>query len=1052
MDFRKVNNLSGWLVFGFALIVYLMTVEPTVSFWDCGEFISCAYKLEVGHSPGAPLFMLLGRFFAIFAPSPQQVALFVNALSAVASAFTILFLYWSITHFAKRLIKTEEEGKYSSASLISIIGAGVVGALAYTFTDTFWFSAVEGEVYATSSFFTALVFWCILKWEESNDVYADRWLILIAYLIGLSIGVHLLSLLAIPTIALVYYFKRYQPTLKGGLLAYFLGGIVLLIVQYGVIQYIPIWASWFELRFVNGMGMPINSGAIFFLILFAVIIAAIIIYAKKKNKYTLHLSMLALAFMTIGYTCYVPTVIRAKAGVSINMTNPDNVMSLIPYLQRTQYGAQPVFSGQYYDTEYDTEEGDPIYLPITKDGTTKYEIVGYNIKVNYHESHLFPRIWSSEQGRGHVSFYQNQLGLAPGESPTAGDNFKFFMSYQLNQMFWRYFMWNYSGRQNDYQGYGPEPQNGNWITGINGVDKALGRGDFNKMPDAYKNNKAHNTLYFLPFILGILGMVYHFKKHKLDAYVVLSLWFFTGIAVQLYINNTPYQPRERDYQYIAAYAYAMWIGIGVFMLKDWLQRVIKNPTGSAAIATVVGILAAPVIIGAQEWDDHDRSQKTLALDHARNMLSTCDSNAILITNGDNETYPLWYVQEVEGFRSDVRIFNTNLLGTDWQNLQMFNKVNNAAAVTTLWTKDFVEGYGNQNVYYINEIPSLKGQAFKADEVMSYIMDSKNAVTMPGRQQPFPILPVRNVIIPVDRQAVLNSGLVNKNDTALSIPENLTMTFKGSYVTRADFSLMNIIAGLAKDGWKRPLYLCNGVPLNGLEQYLKKEGVLSKFVPTNVASTIPGLMPVANLEKNMDLFLKKYTFGKANTNEVYYDQPNRRTFWDYRGEAAYFAMRLAVMGREQDAIKVLDHSMSQISESSYPTDITGMENTSQNVYRAYLMAKDEKKATVVGDKLAKFAEDFSNYFIDLNDAGQSGSISQMIECVQAMSELSNVAASMQKTELSKKYADKLTAINSKLEKGSGIYKDYMRQMQMQQQQQMQQQMQQQQQLSLPQATN
>lgn len=1040
MNFSKVNNISGWLVFGISLIVYLMTMEPTVSFWDCGEFIACAYKLQVGHSPGAPLFMLLGRFFAIFSPSPQSVALMVNALSAFASAFTILFLYWSITHFAKRLV-TAENGSYSRGNMISIVGAGIVGAFAYTFSDTFWFSAVEGEVYATSSFFTALVFWCVLKWEESNDAYADRWLVLIAYLIGLSIGVHLLSLLAIPTIALIYYFKRYTPTLRGGLIAYFLGGVVLLIVQYGVIQYIPIWASKFELTFVNSFGMPLNSGAIFFLVLFAAILAGIIIYAKRSGRYTLHVAMLSLVFMTIGYTCYVPTVIRANAGVSINMTNPDNVMSLIPYLQRTQYGSTPFLTGQYFDTEFSTEEGDPIYLPITRNGKTTYEVVGTDIKVNYNEKHFFPRIWSNDDSRGHVRYYRNLLGLGPNESPTAGDNFRFFMSYQMNHMFWRYFMWNYSGRQNDLQGYGDDPHQGNWITGINALDKAMGRGDFNKMPDAYKQNRAHNTMFMLPFILGILGVVYQFKKHRLDGFVVLSFWFFTGIAVQLYINNTPMQPRERDYQYIATYAYAIWIGIGVFMLRDWLMKLVKNPASAASVATVIGLFVAPVILAAQGWDDHDRSKKTLALDHARNMLSTCDPNAILITNGDNETYPLWYIQEVEGFRKDVRIFNYNLLGTDWQNIQMFHAVNDALPIPVLWNRAFVEGYGNQNVFYVNEIPSLKGKTFDVKEVMDYLMNPKNGMLMRGRNVPFPTLPVRSVSVPVDRASVLSSGLVSPSDSTIQIPDALVMQFGGGYASRADISMMNIIAGIAKDGWKRPLYTTNGVSVNGLEQYLKKEGVLLKLVP-NAAPRVAGLMPSTGLDKNLNMFMNTYKFGLANTDKVYYDWPNRRTFWDYRSEAAQLAMRLSLANRKADAIRLLDHSLAQISERSFPTEISGMESTAMQFYQAYLVAGDAAKAQKVGDKLSKFAGDFTNYFLDLNDKGQMGCINIVVESFSTLSRMSELATGSSQPDLSKKYSDQLTAMSKRLETGSEVFKDYLRQMQMQQQQQMQQQMQQQ----------
>lgn len=1038
MSFKKINNITGWSVFTIALIVYLMTMEPTVSFWDCGEFISCAYKLQVGHSPGAPLFMLLGRIFAIFAPSPQQVALFVNALSAFASAFTILFLFWSITHFAKRVFfKNDEE--LAQGNLLAVMGAGVVGALAYTFSDTFWFSAVEGEVYATSSFFTALVFWAILKWEESNDVYADRWLILIAYLIGLSIGVHLLSLLAIPTIALIYYFKRYKATLAGGLLAYFIGGVVLLLVQYGVIQYLPIFASKFELLFVNSLHMPFNSGAIFFLVFFGLIMAAVIWYARKNNRYLLHLSALSLVFMTIGYTCYVPTIIRANAGVSINMTNPDNVMSLIPYLQRTQYGTQPFLTGQYYsDKLIDIKPSSDIYLPVKEDGKDHYAAVGQEVDYVYENKHFFPRIWSSNQ-EGHVRFYQNWLGLADGEEPSPKDNFKFFMGYQINHMFWRYFMWNYTGRQNDYQGEGNEPQNGNWISGINGVDKFMGRGDFNKMPDAYKNNKAHNTLYFLPFIVGIIGMVYQFRKNKLDAYVVLSLFFFTGIAVQLYINNTPNQPRERDYQYIAAYAFAIWIGFGVLMLREWLGKAVKNQSASAVLATVIGLLCVPVLMAAQEWDDHDRSNKTLALDHARNMLASCDKNSILITNGDNETYPLWYIQEVEGFRTDVRIFNYNLLGTDWQNMQMFNKVNDAPAIPMLWTKEFVSGLGNENVYSILEDPRIAGRAINFSEVMQFMMDP-NSARMNSSGKCF--LPARNIYIPVNKQALMNSGLVSTKDSALSIPDSILVNVRGNMLVRSDLSMMNIIAGIAKEGWKRSLYVCNGVigggSVTGLEKYLRKEGVLLKFVPNNVSSPGGGFVPVDNMDRSLDIFLNKYTFGKANTNQVYYDEPNKRTFWGYRNDAAALAIQLAVTGRKADAVKVLDKSLAQISEASFPTEISYFEQTGTLFTQAYFLAEAPQKAEAVANKLIKYATDFSNYYLDLSDSKQAVVTGLAFRNMEVLHNLIGMAQMAKQDALAQKWSAQVDVLQKRLQESEPFR---MQMQQMMQQQMMQQQQQQ-----------
>jgi hypothetical protein len=717
MKFRKVNNIAGWVVFAIAYFVYLKTMEATVSLWDCGEFLSTAYKLEVGHSPGAPLFMLLGRLFSLLAPHKDLVAIFINSMSALMSGLTILFLFWTITHFAKKIFAAEES-KLSANSLICIIGAGLVGALAYTFSDTFWFSAVEGEVYATSSFFTAFVFWAALKWEHvADEPHADRWLILIFYMMGLSIGVHLLNLLTIPAIVMIYYFRKYEPTLKGGVIAFLTGCCILGLVQIGIIQYMPIFASKFELLFVNSLGLPFNSGAIFFFVLLAALIIWLIIWSRKKGKYFLQLATLCVTFTIIGYSSYVTYLIRAQVNVPINIGDPDNVMSLIPFLQRDQYGAQPIVSGPDFDSRVTAiDDGRAMYAAVQKNGKDEYVLVDHKPEYTFDKTRVFPRIWDFNDP-AHVSFYRSYLDLGANEAPSGADNLHFFFDYQMNWMYWRYFMWNYAGRQNDMEGQG-QAKDGNWISGIKPIDKFLGKGDVDQLPQSYRTNRARNQLYFLPFILGLIGVYFHFKKDKKNATIIAVLFFFTGIAIQLYINNVPLQPRERDYSYVSTYAFAVWIGLGVIACSEWLRKYAKGPTPAIA-ATAICLIAVPVLMASQEWDDHDRSEKTIARDHAFNMLSSCDSNAILITNGDNDTYPLWYLQEVEGYRTDVRIINVNLLGTDWQNEQLNYKMNDADPVPVIWKPDQYRG-AKLNYIPVYEDPRLnKNQYYNLTEIIQF---------------------------------------------------------------------------------------------------------------------------------------------------------------------------------------------------------------------------------------------------------------------------------------------------------------------------------------------
>jgi hypothetical protein len=968
MKFRKVNNITGWIVFAIAYFTYLKTMEATVSFWDCGEFLSCAYRLEVGHSPGAPLFMMLGRIFSLFAPSKQLVAIFVNSLSALMSGLTILFLFWTITHFAKRLIAQSEEA-LSAKSLIAILGAGIVGALAYAYSDTFWFSAVEAEVYASSSFFTAFVFWAVLKWEDNADSpHADRWLLLIFYMVGLSIGVHLLSLLTIPAVVMVYYFKKYTPSVRGGIIAFIVGCLILGFIQFGVIQYIPIIASKFELLFVNSFGLPFSSGALFFLLLIAVLMAWLLIWSRKKGKYFLHLGSLCLVFIFIGcYSSYVTYIIRSKADVPIDMGNPDNVMTLIPYLQRAQYGSTPLIYGPDFDSRVTAIDDDgPVYAAVQKDGKDHYELVDHKSTYEYDKERFFPRIWDFNDPN-HINFYRSYLGLDKTEAPTGLDNQKFFWGYQMDWMYWRYFLWNYVGRENDFEGQG-EANDGNWISGIKPVDRFFGRGDIDKLPVFYRTTPSRNQLYFLPFIIGILGLVYQSKKDKKNTIVVGLFFFFTGIAIVLYLNNTPLQPRERDYAYVSTYAFAIWIGLGVLSITHWLQKYLKG-TSSAIAASLICLMAAPVLMASQEWDDHDRSQKTLARDHAFNMLSTCDSNAILITSGDNDTYPLWYLQEVEGYRTDVRIINVNLLGTDWQNDQLTFKVNDADAIPVIWKPEQYRG-GKLNYipYYAPpNVPSDK--YFNIYDVIHFFSSGKNQVTnSSGDKMNF--LPTKNIFIPLDKAAILKSGIVPLKDSG-RIPAQINFVFNNNNATRGALALMNIIAGQAQTGWTRPIYFAGGVDKIGLDAYFQKEGILDKFVPETAEPAVGGIEPYADLDKTLNMFLHQYTFGKADGNKVYYDEKNRLIFLVYRQNAAELAMTLVEKGRKADAVKVLDHFLKSVSEHSLGYDILMYDHSMLFMLKAYYAAGAMDKAHYYGNKMLRNIRDEIKYFNSLKTSDQSG---------------------------------------------------------------------------------
>ncbi|MCK5171668.1 MAG: DUF2723 domain-containing protein, partial [Bacteroidales bacterium] len=758
--FKIVNRVTGWIVFLIAATVYLLTIEPTTSFWDCGEFIATAFKLEVGHPPGAPLFMILARVFSLFAGDVTNVAMMVNAMSGLASAFTILFLFWSITHLAKKMFPNNEE--LTQGQLIAVIGSGLVGALTYAFSDTFWFSAVEGEVYALSSLFTAVVFWAILKWENiADEKYSNRWLILIAYLMGLSIGVHLLNLLAIPAIVFVYYYKKYPVTRKGVIKALIASVVILGSIMYIIIPGVVKIATWFELMFVNGFGLPFKSGVLFYVILIIGFVVWALYYTNKKKKVLLNTIVLAFTVIMIGYSSFSMIVIRSLADPPMDENNPETIFNLLHYLNREQYGNRPLFKGQYYNAPITNSE-EP-YTYRQKDG--KYiKSYSLNAKYEYDErfTTIFPRMYS-QSNPDHITEYKKWADIKGkkvtvtgynGESeikyvPSFGENLKFFFTYQLGHMYWRYFMWNFSGKQNDTQGHG-ELLNGNWITGINFIDSKL-IGPQENLPDHMKNQKSRNTYFMLPFLLGLVGFFFHLRRHFNDFIVVLLLFVLTGIAIVVYLNQYPLQPRERDYAYAGSfYAFSIWIGLGVLGIYNFFHK--KLPAIiSAGLATTICLVAVPVVIASETWDDHDRSNRYIARDFASNYLNSCAPNAILFTHGDNDTFPLWYAQEVENIRTDVRVVNLSLLNTHWYIDQMKRKAYDSEPVPFGMThEEYLNGV--RDVVYIND---RINDYVMVDQAIDFVIsDDPRTKLQVGQNDWVDYLPTNKFIVPVDSALVI----------------------------------------------------------------------------------------------------------------------------------------------------------------------------------------------------------------------------------------------------------------------------------------------------------
>ena len=1068
--FRLVDNIMGWLAFAIAAVVYCSTIEPTASFWDCPEFISTGYKLEIGHPPGAPFFMLTANLFSQFASDPSHVAYMVNIMSALLSAATILFLFWTISHLVRRLL-IKDWSQLTTAKMIAIEASAMVGALIYTFSDTFWFSAVEGEVYAYSSAFTAVVFWLILKWEDQADQpHADRWLVLIMYMTGLSIGVHLLNLLCLPAIVLVYYYRKF-PTddpkrdLKGSLIALFISVVILAAVLYGVVPGIVQVGGWFELLFVNMLGCPFNTGEIIYIFLLigitvwaiyetyndvnekrqniafllavamlgipfyghgwmSVVIGIVVLAVmwfvlnykrtdKESKKRTAlvsarikNTSLLCMLMLMIGYSSYALIVIRSAANPPMDQNSPEDIFTLGEYLGREQYGQRPLFYGQAYTSQVALEKdgeycrpvmtkGDPVWQRKEKaspDEKDQYFVVRTKDEYKYAQNMLFPRMYSS----AHRDAYESWMGGVSGSEvqydrcgemvsvkmPSQLENLRFFISYQCNFMYWRYFMWNFAGRQNDLQGNG-ELEHGNWLSGFDWFDNWR-LGDQDMLPDDLKNNKGHNVFYCLPLLLGLIGLFWQsLAKHhgsKQDQtgirqfWVVFFLFFMTGLAIVIYLNQTPMQPRERDYAYAGSfYAFAIWCGIGVAAVIDMLSQKLKkvNPVILASIISLV-CLAVPVQMASQTWDDHDRSGRYTCRDFGQNYLMSLqdEGNPIIFTNGDNDTFPLWYNQDVEGFRTDARVCNLSYLQTDWYIDQMRRPAYDSPSVPITWER--IEYCAGTNEYITVE-PDMKeavlahyrenpeearqqfgDEPFELKNVMKYWVRSKNS--------DLHMIPTDTLYMTIDKEAVRKSGMMMASD---SIPDKMVISLKGKHALyKGDLMILEM---LAQCNWTRPIYVAVSV---GDDNYINlgnntiTEGLAYRITPFTTTSDGKTIEGVKNFDtkRTYDNVMNRFKFGGIDKPGIYLDETVMRMCYTHRRTMAKLAVELLNEGDEKKAEKVLRYTAKQIPAYNVAHNFS---SGSLDMARAWAILGNNKEALSIMNDLWKQASQYMMWYCSLD---------------------------------------------------------------------------------------
>lgn len=1090
-QFKLVDNVLGWITFLVAAFVYCSTIEPTASFWDCPEFITTGYKLEVGHPPGAPFFMLTANLFSHFASDPSQVAKMVNTMSALLSATTILFLFWSITHLTRRLIM-KDWSCLTTPKLIAIEASGLVGALIYTFSDTFWFSAVEGEVYAYSSAFTAIVFWLILKWEDKADeAHSDRWLVLIAYMTGLSIGVHLLNLLCIPAIVLVYCYRRFPNIeLKGSLIALIVSFVIVAAVLYGVVPGIITVGGWFELFFVNTLGCPFNTGEVVYIFLLvatviwaiyetytdrslkrqnlafvlsvgmlgipfygfgwsAVVIGVVVLvalwfvlgYRKRVEKKLVpvitarvkNTALLCMLMLMIGYSSYAVIVIRSTANPPMDQNSPEDIFTLGSYLSRDQYGDRPLAYGQAYTSQvaFDVQgnmcipkrtKGAPVYQrkeKASKEEKDSYFVVTTKDKMVYAQNMVFPRMYSSD----HAQAYESWLGGVTGSEvpydrcgesvmvkmPSQWDNIRFFLSYQCNFMYWRYFMWNFCGRQNDIQGNG-EAEHGNWITGISFIDNLM-YGDQSKLPDDLKNNKGHNVFYGLPLLLGLIGLFWQAWRGRRGIrqfWVVFFLFFMTGLAIVIYLNQTPMQPRERDYAYAGSfYAFAIWCGIGVAALYDMIARKMKgvNPTAIAAVVALLCVLV-PIQMASQTWDDHDRSGRYTCRDFGQNYLMTLQDkgNPIIFTNGDNDTFPLWYNQETEGVRTDARVCNLSYVNTDWYIDQMKRPAYNSPSLPITWPRlDFCSGTNE----YVRVQPELKEQVlqfykenpeeakqqfgddpFEVRNVMKYWVRSKNA--------DMHVIPTDTLYLDIDKEAVKRSGMMMASDT---IPDRMVISLKGkSALYKGELMMLEIVS---QANWTRPVYVATTV---GSDNYLNlgdnfvREGLANRITP--FTTNAPGAKNF-DTEKTYNNVMNRYKWGGLEQKGLYIDETVMRMCYTHRHLMADLALQLIAEGKTDKALNVLRKSEKVLPSYNVPnTYLSG----AADLAKAYALLGKKNDAQRIIDQVWKDSKQYAQWYVGLEGNLFTMSQNDVLKYIYIMQATADVEGLISSTKAEKMLSD------------------------------------------------
>ncbi|MGY6561102.1 MAG: protein O-mannosyl-transferase family [Luteibaculaceae bacterium] len=1056
MTYQRINNITGWLVFAIATMVYTLTVEPTASFWDCGEFIAAAYKLQVGHPPGAPFFMLLGRLFAMpFAP--DVVPLAVNMLSVLSSSFTILFLFWTITILAKRFADNPEE----KGSLIAIMGSGVVGALAYTFSDSFWFSAVEGEVYAMSSLFTALVFWIIAKWSTlKNPENEYRYLILIAYLMGISIGVHLLNLLAIPAICFLYYFTRFKVTKKGLAYTLLVSVLILGFIQAIIIPGTVNLAGKFEKFFINTLALPFNTGLAVYVVSILLIVGGAILYTQKKNWQIANTAAVSIAVILLGYSTFFVILIRANANPPMNENDPSNVFSLLSYLNREQYGDRPLLYGQQWMAPVaETKQGNPVYFKawvaernkqtvktfsdrffaeqfIAAQNDPKIELKQKYIisdprkdgKIIYDPEFetLLPRMYSPQNN--HVREYKSWTNFKgtpvrtvdpqTGQptiinKPTFGENIKFLLNFQVDWMYWRYFMWNFSGRQNDTQGHG-DLLKGNWLSGVNIIDEQRLASQSN-LPESMWSNKGYNRFYLIPFLLGLFGFIYQAIRDPKGWWVTTLLFLLTGLAIVMYLNQTPLQPRERDYAYAGSfYAFAIWIGLSVlaffnaakrysfkqlvngfgpalaagvafylvekvagsghttsytilygtaliggaaFVLKA-LYGSTKNGIITAGVATILAF-SAPYLMAKDGWDDHDRSHRRTAVDFAKNYLETVAPGGVIFTNGDNDTFPLWYAQDVEGVRTDVRVCNLSLLNTDWYVNQMYWKVYESEPLPFTFTEEQYR-QGTRDVIYFDRNHRLYDSYIDVAQAVRFLQNDKNLRTV-GRGQTVAILPSNKFRLKVDKQKVIESGLVAVEDSA-KIVDEIRWEINKPYILKSTMMQLDLLANF---NWDRPIYFASTAGSEayfGLDDYIQLEGFAYRLTPVkkDVKEDLFGFGKIAT-DIMYDNIMDKYVWGNMDSHQLYLDENNLRMTSNIRLQIAALADQLVAEGKNEKAVNVLRKSLDVMPENNVPYGDL-MVYIVESLYRAGDIETGDKLAARIFD----LAEENAYYFLSLGD--------------------------------------------------------------------------------------